>query len=83
MNLTEICDDLCDRFPEHAGRIRELAMRDTEFRAICEDYGESLLAAAHWAERNAAGAEKAEEFRQIAADLRDEVVEYVKTEDRK
>jgi hypothetical protein len=53
-------DLLVSRFPRHEFAIRWLCVRDPEFRAVCDDYGEVRHALEHW----------------LAADRPERIVEY-------
>ena len=75
----EQIDDLCRRFPDHARQIRRLSLRDPKFRSICDDYGEASRAIEIHSHRDGSAKDRAEEFRQIAEDLREELLTYLKT----
>jgi hypothetical protein len=62
-------DALARRFPERAWRIGRLQAEDASFRAICEDYDEARRALAYWLAAGRAGETRAEEYRQIVAEL--------------
>jgi hypothetical protein len=60
-------------FPGRELEILRLRAQDTEFRGICDDYDSALTALRHWqgAERENA---RAEEYRQLAAELAAEII---------
>ena len=63
-----------DRLPEHRHALRERILVDREFRALCEDYGETFEALRHWEgstdpHRDA----RVEEFRALLGDLEREI----------
>jgi hypothetical protein len=70
-------DALTRKYPEHAGTIRQLRRRDEEFRALCDDYGESLRAFDHWTRVEGPSGERAEEYRQMTVELEQEAAAYV------
>ena len=76
--VTAICGELCRRCPEHARRIEELVWRDCRFRSICEDYGEAIRAAVRWSKDDESDESKTEEYRQIAEDLKQEALDYLR-----
>ena len=66
---------LARRLPAEAGRIRRLFSRDPEFRTVCEDYRD-CVAARERAEP--ADPVRAEEYRQLAAELLVEAIAMLK-----
>jgi hypothetical protein len=59
-------DAVCGGLPAQADRVRRLFWRNGRFRSVCEDYRDAVEAM----ERFAAGdPARAEEFRQLAAEL--------------
>jgi len=76
-DLSVGCKELSRMHPRRALAIRLLALRDHRFREICLDYGEALSAAE--ASRSASPSKigQAEEFEQIAEDLRAEALKYL------
>ena len=75
----EHIEDLCRRFSDHAMQIRRLSLQDPKFRSICDDYGEALRAIEIQRRRDGAAKDRAEEFRRISEDLREELRTYLKT----
>jgi crotonobetainyl-CoA:carnitine CoA-transferase CaiB-like acyl-CoA transferase len=63
---------LLERFPSRELDIRRLCARDTEFRGVCEDYEVALKALRHW-ERVENNAARADEYRQLADEIADEI----------
>jgi hypothetical protein len=63
---------LISRFPRFELSIRRLFTHNAEFRAICEDYEEALVALQHWEAMRCDS--KAEEYRFLAAELEMEIV---------
>jgi hypothetical protein len=55
--------------PGEAERIRRLYYCDLEFRTVCEDYRDSLEAASRFGAQGLPFAARAEEYRQLAAEL--------------
>jgi hypothetical protein len=78
MELNPI-DDLCRCLPDHALRIRLLTLRDERFRAICDDYGEALRAIEAWRQDNDTAKRRAQEYRRMAEELREEARTYLKS----
>jgi hypothetical protein len=64
---------LGQRFPTRELEVHRLYVQDEEFRAVCDDYEEALRVLRHWqfVERNVS---RAEEYRQIAAELEAEIL---------
>ncbi len=79
MEIGKIMDDFCHQFPSHARRIRPLALRDSNFRSICEDYGMALGAIEYWHHDKDAASGREEEFHRIAKELREEAFKYLET----
>jgi hypothetical protein len=65
-------DALALRFPERAWRIGRLQAEVARLRAICEDYDEARRALVYWLTAGQTGVTRAEEYRQIVAQLRAE-----------
>jgi hypothetical protein len=63
--------------PDRADQIRRLFWHDPEFRAVCEDYRDALAAAAKFELTCPANPGRAEEYRQLAADLLAEAVKML------
>jgi hypothetical protein len=70
-------DALAQRFPEHVWTMRQLHRRDAEFRALCEDYGETLRALEHWQRVGGPSDKRVDEYRELAKELEDEVLRRV------
>ena len=64
--------------PAEADRIRRRFWRDPEFRTVCEDYRDLLLALAALETGPSADAGRADEYRQLAAELLAEAAEALK-----
>jgi hypothetical protein len=62
---------LINRFPNHELSLRRLFAHSAEFRAICADYEEALAALHHW---ESASSSKAQEYRDLAAELEMEIL---------
>jgi hypothetical protein len=65
---------LLERFPSRELDIHRLCARDAEFRSVCEDYEVALKAFQHW-ESVAQNAVRADEYRQLAGEIADEIAE--------
>ncbi len=76
-DLTVGCDDLSRKHPRHSLAIRRLVLRDPRFQEICQDYGQALRAAEAYRAKVPSETANAEEFQEIAEDLRDEALDYV------
>ena len=63
---------LLERFPARELDIHRLCARDAEFRSVCEDYEVALKALQHW-ESVAQNAVRADEYRQLAGEIADEI----------
>jgi hypothetical protein len=68
---------LARSLPASAGRIRRRFWRDPAFREVCEDYRDILEALARLEATPACDAARAEEYRQLAAELLAEAVEML------
>ena len=64
--------------PGEAERIRRRYWRDPEFRTVCEDYRDSREAAARFGSSDPPNLERAEEYRQLAAELLAEAAAMLK-----
>ena len=64
--------------PGDADRIRRLYWRDPEFRTVCEDYRDALAAKVRVEPPYPADPARAEEYRQLAAELLAEAVAMLK-----
>jgi hypothetical protein len=60
---------LVRRLPASADLIRRRFWRDAEFRTVCEDYRDSLEAMARFQSPDQSDPAKAEDYRQLAAEL--------------
>jgi hypothetical protein len=60
---------LVRRLPASADLIRRRFWRDAEFRTVCEDYRDSLEAMARFQSPDQSDPARAEEYRQLAAEL--------------
>lgn len=60
---------VCRDLPAEADRFRRRFWRDPEFRTVCEDYRDALDAAARFEPPYPACPARAEEYRQLAAEL--------------
>ena len=67
--------------PGEAARIRRLFWRDESFRTVCEDYRDCLDAMARFQSSDPPDPARAEEYRQLAAELMAEAAAMLK-EDR-
>ena len=68
-------DLLVSRFPRHELAIRRLYVRDPEFRAVCDDYGEVRRALEHWQATDQAG--RAAEYRRMLEELEAEALTFL------
>ena len=66
---------VCSGLPAEASRIRRRFWRDPEFLSVCEDYRDLLVALANLENTPSAEATRAEEYRQLAAELLAELAE--------
>ncbi len=71
------CDELSRKHPQHSLAIRRLALRDSRFREICQDYGEALRATEAYRAKGQSQIGYAEELRQTTEDLRAEALDYL------
>ena len=63
---------LLERFPSRELDIHRLCARDAEFRSVCEDHEVALKALQHW-ESVAQDPVRADEYRQLAGEIADEI----------
>jgi hypothetical protein len=75
--VSPIWDELSHCDPDRAEAIEELAQRDCHFRVICENYGEAIQAARYWAAGQDRTSNKADEFNQLAEELKHEAFSYL------
>lgn len=62
------------RFPERGSEIRRLALADTAFRALCDDFVEAEAALALWARQDGALAlDRRHEYDLLVRELADEI----------
>jgi hypothetical protein len=71
-------ETLVRSLPGDADRIRRLFWRDPEFRTVCEDYRDALEAQRKLEPPFPADPARAEEYRQLAAELLAEAVATLK-----
>jgi hypothetical protein len=64
--------------PASGDRVRRRFWRDPEFRAVCEDYRDTLEALVRLEATQAGDAARAMEYRQLAAELLAEAAEMLK-----
>ena len=69
---------VCNGLPAAAGQIRRRFWRDPEFRTVCEDYRDALIALASFETGPTASAVRADEYRELAAELLAEAAEMLK-----
>jgi hypothetical protein len=67
-------DLLVGRFPRHELAIRRLYVRDSEFRAVCDDYGEVHRALEHWQATDQVVPGRVAEYRRMLKELEAEAV---------
>ena len=71
------------RFPNKSETIRHLMAENSEFRAICEDYGDCIRARQFWGQSTAPEAEtRVNEYRSLVEELEKEIVEALAAADR-
>jgi hypothetical protein len=71
-------ETLVRNLPGQAARIRRKFWRDPEFREVCEDYRDALEAASRFEAACPADPVRAEEYRELAAELLAEAAEMLK-----
>jgi hypothetical protein len=76
-------DLLVSRFPRHELAIRRLYVRDPEFRAVCDDYGEVHRALKHWEATDQAVPGRAAEYRRMLEELAAEALTLLKASGHK
>jgi hypothetical protein len=69
---------VCGSLHASADQIRRRFWRDPEFRTVCEDYRDALQTLAKLDPSQSADAERAEEYRQLAAELLAEAAAMLK-----
>jgi hypothetical protein len=70
-------DLLVNRFPRHEFAIRRLYVRDPEFRAVCDDYGEVQRALEHWQATDQAAPGRVAEHRRMLEELEAEALAFL------
>lgn len=70
-------DRLVSRFPRHELAIRRLYVRDSEFRAVCDDYGEVQRALEHWQAADEAAPGRVAEYRRMLEELESEALTFL------
>jgi outer membrane protein assembly factor BamD (BamD/ComL family) len=70
-------DLLVSRFPRHELAIRRLYVRDPEFRAVCDDYGEVHRALKHWEATDQAVPGRIAEYRRMLEELEAEALAFL------
>ena len=70
-------DLLVRRFPRQEFAIRRLYVRDPEFRAVCDDYGEVQRALEHWQATDQPAPGRVTEYRRMLEELEAEVVTFL------
>ena len=68
--------------PQQADLLRRTFWRDPEFRSICEDYRDALMAEAQFEDLSPPEPGRAEEYHRLAAELLAEAVEIAKRASR-
>lgn len=69
---------VCAALAGHAEAVRRRYWRDPEFRTVCEDYRDAALVIASLETDVAADRVRAEEYRQVAAELLAEAAEMLR-----
>jgi hypothetical protein len=70
-------DLLVSRFPRHELAIRRLYVRDPEFRAVCDDYGEVQRALEHWRATDRTVVGRVAEYRRMLEELEAEALTFL------
>jgi outer membrane protein assembly factor BamD (BamD/ComL family) len=70
-------DLLVSRLPRHEFAIRRLYVRDPEFRAVCDDYGEVHRALKHWQAADQAVPGRVAEYRRMLKELEAEALTFL------
>jgi crotonobetainyl-CoA:carnitine CoA-transferase CaiB-like acyl-CoA transferase len=66
---------LRERFPDKSDSIALLVAEDLEFRAMCEDYNDSINALRYWTRSKEAQAEtRVNEYRDLIRELEEEII---------
>jgi hypothetical protein len=70
-------DLLVSRLPRHELAVRRLYVRDPEFRAVCDDYGEVQRALEYWQASDQAVPGRVAEYRRMLKELEAEVLTFL------
>ena len=70
-------DLLVRRLPRHEFAIRRLYVRDPDFRAVCDDYGEVQHALEHWQANVRAVPKRGAEYRRMLEELEAEALTFL------
>ena len=71
---------IIERFPDQKYSIDQLMAKDPEFLSLCEDYDACINAVQYWSQsKEPEAAIMIDEFRNIAQELEEEVVEVLIT----
>ncbi|MFO1209965.1 MAG: hypothetical protein U1E40_12205 [Amaricoccus sp.] len=65
---------LCGRHPDRELAIRRRYRTDRAFRAVCDDFEEAAGALDRFRGEGSSGSERADEYRQLAAELEAEIL---------
>jgi hypothetical protein len=74
--MAELARHLEDEVPETLERITRL-LRDEAFRDMCSEYEECTKCVRRWAQSPAEQQSRIEEYTQLIADLRQEILRYL------
>lgn len=62
------------RFASRSSQIEQEILRDPDFRALCEDYGDAVQALEHWTRStDSIAVSRISEYRRLAAELEEEI----------
>ncbi len=70
-------DLLVSRFPRQEFTIRRLYVRDPEFRAVCDDYGEVRRVLEHWQAAGRMVPGRVAEYRRMLEELEAEALTFL------
>jgi hypothetical protein len=77
--MSDMTHHILKRFSENALQIRHLILKNSSFRAICEDYGKCAEAIQYWDQSKKPSAmAKVEEYRCLCKELEKEVWQALK-----
>jgi hypothetical protein len=65
------------RFPRRSVEIEKEIMKNPDFRALCEDYGDAVDALGRWSTSTDESSNRAKEYRQLVRDLELEIQNHV------